>query len=314
MSEQAAQQYQYDIALSFAGEDRSYADKIASLLKQRGINVFYDKFEQADLWGRDLYAHLADVYTNRARYCIMLLSRQYAAKAWTNHERMNAQERAFRERQEYILPVRLDDTVIPGIRQTIGYLDLRTTSIEELVAFVERKLGRAHTDEMLSPAVGIRVPSAGAARAIPLPKMKKAISQRDRDRFLSTAFEGIRQYMREALSQLEAGRQDIETDFVDIHSRKYICRIYVRGERKVQCKIWVGGLSSLDSIAYSEGSADIDNDQSMNDYLSIGDKDGELFLKPSGMWLGGPSGRDDLLSIDEAAEYLWARLTHRLSQ
>jgi hypothetical protein len=51
----------YDVALSFAGEDRQIAARLAKLLKGRDISVFYDKYEQANLWGKDLYEHLADV-------------------------------------------------------------------------------------------------------------------------------------------------------------------------------------------------------------------------------------------------------------
>lgn len=42
----------YDIALSFAGEDREYVDIVANTLHQLGVKVFYDKYEEADLWGR----------------------------------------------------------------------------------------------------------------------------------------------------------------------------------------------------------------------------------------------------------------------
>lgn len=41
----------FDIALSFAGEDRNYVDQVAALLKQKGISLFYDLFEEANLWG-----------------------------------------------------------------------------------------------------------------------------------------------------------------------------------------------------------------------------------------------------------------------
>lgn len=44
----------YDIALSFAGENREYVDKVAKLLKDKGISVFYDLFEKANMWGKDL--------------------------------------------------------------------------------------------------------------------------------------------------------------------------------------------------------------------------------------------------------------------
>ncbi len=41
----------YDIALSFAGENREYVDMVARLLKEKGISVFYDSFEKANMWG-----------------------------------------------------------------------------------------------------------------------------------------------------------------------------------------------------------------------------------------------------------------------
>lgn len=111
----------YDVVISFAGEDREYAEALADALTRRGVAVFYDKYEEATLWGKNLYTHLSDVYQNQARYCVMFLSQHYAKKAWTNHEREAAQARAFQEHAEYILPVRLDDTAIPGIPPTIGY-------------------------------------------------------------------------------------------------------------------------------------------------------------------------------------------------
>jgi hypothetical protein len=46
--------FQYDVALSFAGEDRQYVSDIADRLRNNGIRVFYDLYEQATLWGKDL--------------------------------------------------------------------------------------------------------------------------------------------------------------------------------------------------------------------------------------------------------------------
>lgn len=34
----------FDIALSFAGEDRPYVQEVANILRNRGISVFYDVF------------------------------------------------------------------------------------------------------------------------------------------------------------------------------------------------------------------------------------------------------------------------------
>jgi hypothetical protein len=130
----------YDVALSFAGEDREEARKIANLIRGNSLSVFYDEYEQASLWGKNLYTHLSEIYQNKARYCLMFVSANYAKKLWTRREREAAQARAFRENREYILPIRLDDTALPGVEETVGYIDLRTTSHEEVVRLLVSKL------------------------------------------------------------------------------------------------------------------------------------------------------------------------------
>ena len=149
---------EYDVALSFAGEDRKHAKALADLLKTNGYSCFYDENELADLWGKNLYDYLSSVYKDRARYCVMFLSKHYDRKLWTNHERQLAQARAFQENREYILPVRLDDTEIPGIPPTIGYLDLRAITIKEVYEALVMKLSgttpkTAATDRTASSVV-----------------------------------------------------------------------------------------------------------------------------------------------------------------
>lgn len=134
---------EHDIALSFAGEDRAYVEMVAEQLKVRGISVFYDRYEQANLWGKDLYVHLTEVYRCKARYTLMFISRHYKEKIWTNHERRAAQSRAIEESGEYILPARFDDTEIPGVLPTVGFIDLRANSPVQVALLVCEKLGVA---------------------------------------------------------------------------------------------------------------------------------------------------------------------------
>ena len=113
---------EFDVALSFAGEDRKYVERVANRLRTMELRVFYDKYESTDLWGKNLYDHLHTVYSARARFVVLFISKHYSAKLWPNHERQSAQERAFRERKEYILPVRFDTTRLPGLIGTVGYM------------------------------------------------------------------------------------------------------------------------------------------------------------------------------------------------
>lgn len=139
----------YDVALSFAGEDRAYVEVVARILKEKGIRVFYDKYEEAALWGKNLYTHLSDVYGTQAIYTVAFLSAHYARKVWTSHERQSAQARAFEENREYLLPARFDDTPIPGILNTIGYIDLRSKTPEQLSELVVAKLSTYFADRPL---------------------------------------------------------------------------------------------------------------------------------------------------------------------
>ena len=135
-------EFEYDIAISFAGEDREIAKQIAELLQKKGVRVFYDSFEVSELWGKNLYDYLIEIYSERSKYCLMLLSENYKKKLWTNHERESAQARAFRENREYILPIRLDDTKIPGIHETVGYIEMNSHSIEQIVELIHEKLNK----------------------------------------------------------------------------------------------------------------------------------------------------------------------------
>jgi TIR domain-containing protein len=160
----------FDIALSFAGEDRAYVERAAAHLAAIGLRVFYDKHEAVTLWGKDLYTHLSEVYSERARFTVMFISRHYKRKLWPNHERASAQARAFRERREYILPVRFDSTKIPGVLDTVGYVDGTTLRPADLAALIRAKLGP------------IERPNHFPSRPTALWKVMKAKTEAEQDR------------------------------------------------------------------------------------------------------------------------------------
>jgi hypothetical protein len=149
------------VCLSFAGENRPYVTRVATYLQAKGARVFYDRYEQTTLWGKDLYAHLDDIYRNKARFCVMFISEAYGRKLWTNHERQSAQARAFRSHQEYILPARFDATAIPGIRETVGYIDLKHYTPTAFAKLILAKMSEAAGGTPPSSA-GARLPARGA--------------------------------------------------------------------------------------------------------------------------------------------------------
>lgn len=134
-------EYEYDIAVSFAGEDRDIVENIINVLLERSnIKVFYDKLEEHKLWGKDLYQYLSTIYSEKAKYCIVFISENYMKSRWTKHELKNAQARAFIQDNEYILPIKLDDTILPGVTETTAYIDYREKPLHDVVTLIIKKI------------------------------------------------------------------------------------------------------------------------------------------------------------------------------
>jgi hypothetical protein len=146
VQERSPDEYEYDVCLSFAGEQRGYVDLVANGLKGRNLRVFYDDDEKIKLWGKNLIEHFDYVYRQGSRYCVMFISAEYAAKPWTRQERRSALARALVEVGEYILPARFDDTDLPGLPPTVAYLDLREIAPATLVDAIVEKLAVANAD------------------------------------------------------------------------------------------------------------------------------------------------------------------------
>ncbi len=140
----------FDVALSFAGEDRAYVSGVANYLVSHGILVFLDDFYKVDLVGKELVTWLRHIYGERSRYCAVFISQHYRRKRWPNIvERQSILDRATRAEDDYVIPVVLDDSWLDGLPTTIGFVDARRLSEEEVGQLIVDKCGgiRAQLDE-----------------------------------------------------------------------------------------------------------------------------------------------------------------------
>jgi hypothetical protein len=133
--------FEYDFAVSFAGEQRAYVESVVRGMGS-DVKVFYDEDQKAKFWGENLIDLLTDIYQHKARFVVMFVSAAYAEKMWPNVERQSAMAMAARRRSAYILPIRMDDTELPGLLPTIGYLDARHEGLSGIVQILHQKLGQ----------------------------------------------------------------------------------------------------------------------------------------------------------------------------
>jgi TIR domain len=153
----------WDVALSFAGAQRAYVEQVAAALAARGVRCFYDADEEIDLWGKYLAEELPVIYGEQAAAVVIFVSAEYAALDWTRVERRAALAQAVRERREYVLPARFDDTPLPGLLTDVSYVDLRTKTPQQFAAMIAGKLASLAIIPPPAPGGAGRVP-AGRAR------------------------------------------------------------------------------------------------------------------------------------------------------
>ena len=153
----------HQVALSFAGEQRDYVEDVAQHLAARSTGVFYDGFQRTWLWGRDGVETFHEVFAEASNFVVMFVSAAYVAKPWTRHERKSALSRMLREESEYVLPVRFDDTPVPGLPESVLYLEANDYTPAQLAAMIVEKIG---VD-----------PYSGKASDVPPPRMTSPVGE-----------------------------------------------------------------------------------------------------------------------------------------
>lgn len=125
--------------------------------------MFYDEFEKVELWGKDLGEELQSVYEHKSDCVVIFVSEAWVKRAWPRHERRAALSRAVKEPNEYVLPVRFDDSPVPGLPESIQYLRAGEYSPAELASVIAQKLGVK--------------PFEGKASEVPAPRMTSLVGE-----------------------------------------------------------------------------------------------------------------------------------------
>ena len=134
------QDFEFDFALSFAGQDRPVAAQLALQLQLGGATVFYDHYYRSRLLGRKLHREIRLLYGSRSRFVVPLVSSHYLARYFPVAELVAAKLEEDSRESEFILPIRLDDTLVPGLDSDVCYADVREQSIEQIADVLLAKL------------------------------------------------------------------------------------------------------------------------------------------------------------------------------
>lgn len=298
-----------DVLICHASEDKeAIVRPLFEALTEAGISCWYDEAEIK--WG-DSIPRKVNEGLRISRFVLLILSLNSVQKNWPQSEMYSVLNQEVSGGKIRILPLLVGtDKDVEEILRLFpllnGKLYLRwDDDVNKVVNAMLARLGRSQKAKIQS-SESVLYPDF----QIPIPKMKKTFSQRDKDLFLGKSFDIIKEYFRVGLEKMESHCEDIDTDLQEIHKTKFTATIYLKGETAERCKVWIANAGSGPSIGYYSGRWIWDSDTSFNDSLTVTDNGGILVLTTFGMWSGQPEYlQKEHLSPEEASEYLWRRFT-----
>ncbi|MHC4594649.1 MAG: toll/interleukin-1 receptor domain-containing protein [Planctomycetota bacterium] len=305
---------QRDVFLCHASEDKlEIVEALVQALSDAGISYWYDEAEI--IWG-DSITQKVNEGLRISRYVVVVLSQSFIAKNWAQRELNAALNIEAESGNVRVLPL------LVGNNEEMKRI-IKNYPILSDKFYLKWSEGITKIIEALKERLSICTPSVANESTlakkkpfdIPMPEIKKKFSQRDKDLFLKKSFEIIKSYFQNALSDFESQYPEVETDFTELHRFKFTSTIYISGEIKSKCKIWLGGPLSSNSIAYNSGYFDIDLDNSCNGWVTVTDDGRKLGFEPPITPFGSPyTEKSEILGPEQAAECFWRRFTENLNE
>jgi hypothetical protein len=114
---ESSKDYEYDFAISFAGENRELARCIADSLEVLDARVFFDEYFETNFLGRAWSNEFKRIFSSDSRLVVCLLDIHHKDKLWPTFERECFQPRV---PDGDVIPIYLDDTSFPGIPSDVA--------------------------------------------------------------------------------------------------------------------------------------------------------------------------------------------------
>jgi hypothetical protein len=128
----------FRVALSFPGEVRDRAERLAELLEPAlgRDRIFFDRWYAAELARPDMDLYLQTIYRSHAELLVVILCADYQRKEWCGLEWRVVRDLIKGRESGRIMFLRLDAVSIDGLLSIDGYLDIAEMDDEAVAAAV----------------------------------------------------------------------------------------------------------------------------------------------------------------------------------
>jgi hypothetical protein len=294
----------YDIAVSFAGAQRSLVEEYVRACEALGVRVFYDRNVAVQMWGRNFIYDFRQIYGGQARYVVPFLSAEYLSSAYPMDEFGAATPQAIARLDDpYFLPIIVGDVQVPEhlLSSAVGYLRVEEHTVEELARFT--------ADRVLATPV-LRQDSALPSPQIRLPKVAPVTFS--------------------AFGTLEAALKRVGARFAqaagELRQYGYVChvrtsdsavdvRIELQGKQIYGLRVRIDDSFGSDRLAVSTGWPRV-SDAGMNSWATAAwdAQSSQAKLKYTDLNPTGNRTQDEPVSFDEFFDLLWQQIVDYIEQ
>ena len=151
---------------------------------------------------------------------------------------------------------------------------------------------------------------------IPLPKLRRSLSDREKQDFLYDSLPRIRGYFEKAIAAFAKSESRVEGRVRKTSDTGFICELYLDGKLNKSCRIWI--FSYMDGIAYLEEYGRVSRDMMGNSYNEIaivseleGNPAFDLTLN---VFTHIDSSDCQICTVEETSEHFWKNFTRGFGQ
>ena len=132
----------FRVALSFAGEKRSYVSAIAESLASRlsEAAILYDKYHEAEFARWDLGMLLPELYHDQADLVVVVVCPDYDEKEWCGLEWNAIYDLLKKRRHQDVMFLRFANATARSLFSTVGYVELDNITPEQAATRILQRL------------------------------------------------------------------------------------------------------------------------------------------------------------------------------
>lgn len=315
-----------DFFISYTSADKDWAEWIGYVLEDGGYSVSIQAWDFRP--GSNFVLEMQKAAAEAAR-TVMVLSPDYMKSQFASPEWAAAFARDPQGIKRSLLPVTVRECRVTGLLAPLVHIDISRS--DETAA--RKLLLEGVNDTRAKPArrptfpgassqqprsfPGLRRARANAPPQAYIPSVRMPPSDVEKRKYSRHAFETIKSYFEGGLSELAVrSGAAIEVDLQTNASSEFTAEIFLTEKSTCFCRIWQGGLHSVDGISYAEGRQHFGRN-ACNEILVLAEgKDGLHLEALMGTSFGGAHDVDDLKNMtgEQAASYLWRRFVRPLER